>query len=169
MIEIKKDKKGEIIYPKKDMYIFNKENNDFGMFKQYTIIEKDDKTYLVDLNIHSKDEINDEMLIENYTVSELLRKDAIIKKLSDVEDMRNYVDLNIVEMTSDTHIFNKVLYEYLKSFPYFITNDIKHTKDVLKAMEKDTPLNQQRVEYLFDQLGVTYVEFFDFIKRRDDK
>lgn len=169
MIEIKKDKKGEIIYPKKDMYIFNKENNDFGMFKQYTIIEKDDKTYLVDLNIHSEDELNDEMLIENYTVSELLRKDAIIKKLSDVEDMRNYVDLNIVEMTNDTHIFNKTLYEYLKSFPYFITNDIKHTKDVLKAMEKDTPLNQQRVEYLFDQLGVTYVEFFDFIKRRDDK
>lgn len=169
MIEIKKDKKGNIIYPKKDMYIFNKINNDFGMFKQYTIIEKDDKTYLVDLNIHSEDELNDEMLIDNYTVSELLRKDAIIKKLSDVEDMRNYVDLNVVEIKNDTHIFNKTLYEYLLSFPYFITNDTKHTKDVLKALEKDTPLNQQRVEYLFNQLGVTYVEFFEFIKRREEE
>lgn len=168
-MEIKKDKKGNIIYPEKDMYIFNKINNDFGMFKQYSVIEKDNNIYLVDLNIYSEDEINEEMLIKNYTVTELLRKDAIIKKLSEVEDMRNYVDLNIVEMKKDTHIFNKTLYEYLESFPYFITNDIKHTKDVIKALEKDTPLNQQRVEYLFNQLGVTYVEFFEFIKRREDK
>ena len=151
-----------------NMYIFNKVNNDFGMFKQYTIIEKDNKTYLIDLNTYTEDDINEDMNIENYTVSELLRKDNIIKKLSKVENMRNYVDLGIVEFNKDSHIFNKIIYEYLESFPYFITNDLKRTKDVLKALEKDTPLGQSRVEYLFNQLNVTYVEFFEFIKNKKD-
>lgn len=169
MINIQKDEKGNITYPEENMYIFNKVNNDFGMFKQYTIIEKDDKTYLIDLNTYKEEDVNEDMNIENYTVSELLGKDAIIKKLSVVEDMRNYVDLDIVEFKKDSHVFNKAIYDYLKSFPYFITNDLKRTKDVIKTLEKDVPLSQSRVEYLFNQLNVTYIEFFDFIKNRKEE
>lgn len=159
------DKEGNVTNHSPDEYIFNKVNKDFGLFKQYKYIAKDNKEYLIDPNKVDENNIGDEFLLSNYQVNSNASSlmDVIINLENHTSNM-NYIMLD--DITYDTevcHVFNQHLIDYLKSFTYIGNENIRPVKAIIETLKGDKPLSHKKTDQLFAYLGTSYQAYFDWL------
>lgn len=163
---------GQIVSPNKDTYIFNTCNKDFGLIKQYTLVVDNGQEYLIDQNKYQQPE--EQYKLSNYIVANNMDGNALFATLMNVEDEErdsNFILTEDIPITDNMHLYNKYLLSYVKTYPYIGATNTRQLKSILKmlATEPEKPLTHLKTEQLFQHIGCTYEDFFNWIIDKKQK
>nr|DAJ92653.1 MAG TPA: hypothetical protein [Caudoviricetes sp.] len=159
-------KDGVVVSPDGNTYIFNKSNRDFGLLKQYSLIVDNGQEYLIDPN--KSQQVEEQYKLSNYIVANNMEGNLLFKELMNVHDDErdsNYMLTDKILVTDNMHVWNKYITLYVKTYPYIGSANQRQLKSILKMLteEPEKPLTHLKTEQLFEHIGCTYLDFFNWI------